>query len=370
MKNFQCHCGNTLYFENTRCVVCDRSLGFLPEALTMASFALQADGAWQSLSPALPGLYRPCANYTRENVCNWMVPTYDHHLYCRACRLNQIIPDLSNPQNHVLWTRIERAKRRLLYTLYTLYLPVIGRDENAASGLAFEFLAEQPGDAEFSDMAGAHSVHTGHRNGLITINIAEADPSARESMRERMSEQYRTLLGHFRHEIAHYYWDRLVRDSNWLAEYRVLFGNEHDNYPQALSRYYAEGPPLNWQNRFISAYASSHPWEDFAETWAHYLHMVDTLETSHESGFAIAGQALRPPAAALASKAESAAEVSPVTFEDLLADWSRLTLAMNALNRSMGLDDAYPFALSAPAVEKLAFVHRLIRTGAGQRSTE
>lgn len=365
MKNFHCHCGNTVYFENTRCVVCDRSLGFLPDAMQMSAFALQPDGSWQSLTPASPGLYRQCANYARENACNWMVPTYDKHLYCRACRLNKIIPDLSNPQNHVLWTRIERAKRRLLYTLYTLYLPVVGRDENAVSGLAFEFLAEQPSHAEFSDLTGTHNVQTGHRNGLITINIAEADPSARESMRELMSEQYRTLLGHFRHEIAHYYWDQLVRDTKWLEEFRLRFGNEHSNYEQALARYYAEGPRLDWQQNYISAYASSHPWEDFAETWAHYLHMVDTLETSHYFRFAIAGRAVQSPTPALDEKLHRSEDTPQplATFEELLTDWSELTLALNALNRSMGLDDAYPFSLSAPAVEKLAFVHRLITAG-------
>lgn len=367
MKNFHCHCGNTVYFENTRCLACDRSLGFLPDSMQMAAFALQPDGAWQSLTPASPGLYRQCANYARENVCNWMVPTYDNHIYCHACRLNQIIPDLSNPQNHVLWTRIERAKRRLLYTLYSLHLPVVGRDENAVSGLAFAFLAEQPDQAEFGDPTGAQTVFTGHRNGLITINIAEADPSARERMRERMSEQYRTLLGHFRHEIAHYYWDRLVRDTSWLEEFRTRFGDGHGNYEQTLTRYYNEGARLDWQKNFISAYASAHPWEDFAETWAHYLHMVDTLETSHHFGFAISGRAVRSPVAALSDKVQHAQGSfhPPLTFEDLLADWSQLTLAMNALNRSMGLDDAYPFSLSAPAAEKLAFVHRLIAASAG-----
>jgi hypothetical protein len=234
---------------------------------------------------------------------------------------------------------------------------VVGRDENPTSGLGFEFLAGQTGMAEFSDYSGGHNVLTGHRNGLITINIAEADPSARESMRELMSEQYRTLLGHFRHEIAHYYWDRLVRDTHWLAEYRKLFGDERNDYQQSLTSYYAEGPPLDWQQNFISAYASSHPWEDFAETWAHYLHIIDTLETSHSVGFAITGQ-MEP------SPTSGADVFTLATFEELLADWSRLTLAMNALNRSMGLDDAYPFSLSVPVAAKLAFVHRLITTGA------
>ena len=362
MKNYRCHCGNTIYFENTRCLACDRSLGFLPDSMQMAAFALQSDGLWQALAPAGQGLYRQCANYARENVCNWMVPADDSHVYCRACRLNHIIPDLGDPQNRVLWMRIERAKRRLLYTLLALRLPVVGRDRDAQHGLAFEFLAEQSGSTEFTDLSGAQNVLTGHRDGLITINIAEADPIARESMRERMREQYRTLLGHFRHEIAHYYWDRLVRDSVWLEEYRARFGDERSDYVQALTRYYSVGPSPDWQQSYISAYASAHPWEDFAETWAHYLHMVDTLETSHHFGFAIAGRAVRPPAAALAGEVQRAQALShpPLTFDDLLADWTQLTLAMNALNRSMGLDDAYPFALSSPAADKLAFVHRLI----------
>lgn len=368
MKNYHCHCGNTIYFENTRCLACDRSLGFLPDSMQMAAFALQSDGLWQALAPAGRGLYRQCANYAHENVCNWMVPADDNHAYCRACRLNHIIPDLSDPHNRVLWMRIERAKRRLLYTLLALRLPLVGRERDAQHGLAFEFLAEPTADIEFSDPSGQGRVLTGHRNGLITINIAEADPIARESMRERMHEQYRTLLGHFRHEIAHYYWDRLVRDSNRLEECRACFGDERRNYAEALARYYAEGPQPDWQQSYISAYASAHPWEDFGETWAHYLHMVDTLETSRYFGFASAGSAaVRPQAATLGGEAQRAQTLlhPPVTFEDLLADWTPLTLAMNALNRSMGLDDAYPFALSAPAADKLAFVHRLITASSG-----
>src|SRR6202011_5238904 len=34
----------------------------------------------------------------------------------------------------------------------------------------------------------------------------------------------------------------------------------------------------------VTPYASAHPWEDFAETWAHYFHMVDTLETATAFG--------------------------------------------------------------------------------------
>jgi hypothetical protein len=89
------------------------------------------------------------------------------------------------------------------------------------------------------------------------------------------------LLGHFRHEVGHYFWDRLVAtDPHQLEEFRVLFGDDRQDYGEALKRHYDEGAPANWQDTYISMYATMHPWEDFAETWAHYLHIVDTLETA------------------------------------------------------------------------------------------
>lgn len=173
---------------------------------------------------------------------------------------------------------------RLLYNLFRLRLPVVGRDEDAEFGLCFAFLA---------DPTAERRVHTGHENGLITLNVAEADHSAREEMREEMGETYRTLLGHFRHEIGHFYWDRLVARSAWLDRFRQLFGDERQDYAQALARHYAEGAPADWQQRFVSAYASVHPWEDWAESWAHYLHMMDTLETASDFGFVVRGKKSR-----------------------------------------------------------------------------
>jgi len=187
------------------------------------------------------------------------------------------------------------------------------------------------------------------QGGVITINIAEAEHSAREEMREKMNEQYRTLLGHFRHESGHYYWERLVADNGRLDAFRALFGHETDDYQAAIARHYGEGPPADWPNRFVSAYASMHPWEDWAETWAHYLHMVDTLETAADHGFHLAGRPLALPF-------DDGAE-----FDAMLGDWKLLSSAMNDLNRSMGLPDAYPFGLPDPAVEKLRFVHQVVR---------
>jgi len=364
MRNFHCSCGNTLYFENTTCLQCGRALGFLPGRLELS--ALEPAGAGRHRALADGAYYRLCRNYQDEQVCNWMVPDSDSQPYCRACRLNRVIPNLSEGQNRVLWMRIERAKRRLLYGLDRLQLPVIGRDVDPDAGLCFDFKADPAAESEFADEAGAQSVLTGHHHGVITINIAEADPSARERMREQMREQYRTLLGHFRHEIAHWYWDRLVRNTPWETAFRQRFGDERADYAEALRRYYTSGPRPDWQDHAVSAYASAHPWEDWAETWAHYLHMVDTLETAHDHGFVLQGRALRPPEAVLGGSAQRAAAPGsvPVGFDDLLDDWVQLTLALNALNRSMGLRDAYPFVLGPGAVEKLRFVHAVIESAA------
>ena len=174
------------------------------------------------------------------------------------------------------WRKLEAAKHRLFYTLLRLNLPIETRNENP-EGLAFDFLADQPAQS-------GPKVMTGHDNGLITIALAEADDAERERRRTAMGEPYRTLLGHFRHEVGHYYWDRLVRDEGRLDPCRAVFGDDSQDYEQALQRHYAEGAPANWQENFVSAYATTHPWEDFAETWAHYLHIVDTLEMAGAFG--------------------------------------------------------------------------------------
>jgi hypothetical protein len=199
-----------------------------------------------------------------------------------------MIPDLSLTENQANWRRIQLAKHRLFYTLLKLRLPLKTKLEDTEHGLAFDFLVAPPPH----DMA-AEPVMTGHDHGLITINLAEADDSERERMRRQMGEPYRTLLGHFRHEIAHYYWDRLVRDASGIEAFRQLFGDEREDYSAALQRHYANGPPPNWQESFVSAYASTHPWEDWAETWAHYFHMVDTLETASAFGMRVRPTSIR-----------------------------------------------------------------------------
>jgi hypothetical protein len=346
MKLFQCqNCGHPLYFENTKCESCGLGLGFLPARETVSALRPDED-LWCALA-APDERYRFCAN-AQYDVCNWLVHADSDQQYCAACRHNRTIPDLSVAGNSERWRRIEVAKHRLFYTLIKLQLPLATKAESP-DGLAFDFLAA-------AAPAGA-PVMTGHDNGLITLNLAEADDAERERQRHEMGEPYRTLLGHFRHEIAHYYWDRLIATSDRLGEFRDLFGDERKDYASALQEHYAKGPPLDWPSHFVTAYASSHPWEDFAETWAHYFHMVDTLETA-----AAFGVSLRPK---LAKGAEIAAKIDfdpyRAQMERIIEAWLPLTFAVNSINRSMCLADLYPFVLAPTVIAKLTFVHDRIR---------
>jgi hypothetical protein len=295
-------------------------------------------------------------------VCNWAFPEANDAEYCLACQLNRYIPNLSVPGAQAAWHRLEMAKRRVVYTLVQLGLPIEpkqgdppadGPDERP--GLAFDFLQEAEGD-------GVPQVITGHNEGLVTINIAEADDPFREKMRVQMGEAYRTVLGHIRHEIGHYYWDRLINGKpSVAAAFRDLFGDESADYVEARKRHYAEGAPADWPVRFVSAYASMHPWEDWAETWAHYLHIVDTLETARAHGLSLqpAAVAKRP-----TEKPIAARRLDPTSFDDLIGGWLPLTMALNSLNRSMGMSDGYPFVLSELAIAKLRFVHDVVSEGA------
>ncbi|TVR95347.1 MAG: hypothetical protein EA418_07750 [Wenzhouxiangellaceae bacterium] len=343
MKTFRCTCGNTLYFENTQCVQCGRKLGFLPDVLTLSALEPADQGQYLALAPEADGRhYKACLNYSAQDACNWMVPVDDPEPYCIACRLNQVIPNLEKPGNRALWIRVEQRKRRLVYDLRRYRLPVFPQSSHPDTGLAFAFLEDNPGDLEFADSHQGSQIMTGHANGLITINIAEADDVERERMRLQMNEQQRTLLGHFRHESGHYYWDRLVANGPFLARVRDLFGDERQDYTQALNNYYNNGPPANWQNTHVSAYASSHPWEDWAECWAHLLQITDTLETAVAIGLA-------PP------------EAMDSDMDKRIAQWVKLALKINLINRSLDQPDPYPFVLSPPVVDKLKLVDEIIR---------
>ncbi len=347
MKTFTCTCGNTLYFENTHCVQCERKLGFLPDVLTVSALERVGEDEWLALAPeAEGGHYRCCRHYTDQDACNWMVPVDDPEPYCTACRLNQVIPNLDKPGNRALWIRIEQRKRRLIYDLRRHRLPVFPKTTHPNTGLAFAFLESNPGpediQPEFSDDHQGNQIMTGHADGLITINLAEADDVERERMRVQMNEQQRPLLGHFRHESGHYYWDRLVANGPLINRVRELFGDERMDYGSALDNYYNQGARPDWQDHYVSAYASVHPWEDWAECWAHLLQITDTLETAVAIGLA-------PPRAM-----DSDMDVR-------IRYWIELAVKINLLNRSLDQPDPYPFLLSPPVVEKLKLVEQVIR---------
>lgn len=345
MRVFSCQvCGQRVHFDNVRCERCCADLGYLPDRAQLHALRpVERDAGWVPINAGI-GRYQRCPNWVDYGVCNWMVPAAETGL-CAACRLNQVIPDLSNAENLALWSRMEAAKRRLVYSLLALGLPVVPKHVDAVRGLAFRFLAdpEPGGDTSLSTL-------TGHAGGVITINLAEADAAAREGRRVALHEPYRTLLGHLRHESGHYYWDRLVATNDFaLAGFRERFGDDRADYQEALDRHYRDGPVPDWQERCVSTYASMHPWEDWAETWAHYLHLVDTLETAESVGVRIAGVA-----------ADSGNMGPSASFDAMMEAWVPLTGAINELNRSMGEPDLYPFVVPEPAVDKLRFVHRLL----------
>ena len=350
MKTFYCDaCGSLVFFENVLCLTCGHQLAFLPDILDLSAVEPVPNERLRALSESALGReYRICANGRDHGVCNWLVPDDEESEYCVACRLNEIIPDLGVTGNHDRWHRLERAKRRAIYTALKLGLPIDSRAFNEGPPLRFRFLA---------DARQGMQLLTGHLAGVITIDIAEADDDVREQRRVSLHEPLRTLLGHFRHELGHYFWDRLIAGTPALERFRALFGDERDDYSLGLYRHYSDGPPGDWAARHVSAYASMHPWEDWAETTAHYFHTIDTIETA--AGF---GMSLRPrhPSADSMTANPGEANRPNAGFDEIFAAWLPLTYALNSLNRGVGLPDVYPFVLSTLAIEKLRFVHEVI----------
>lgn len=347
MKLFACdHCGNTVYFENARCERCGHALGYLPQDSALISLDKAPGGRWTA--PAFPGKQFVYCDNARYGACNWLVPA-GGDLFCRACNHNETIPSIADPRNLAHWQTIERAKKRLFYSLLRLGLPLQTRAENPHHGLAFRFLAD--------DQNLPIKVMTGHEDGIITIALAEADDAEREARRASMGEPYRTLLGHFRHEIGHHYWDLLVSGMPPETRFRALFGDERTDYTQALEAYYAKGAPKGWPRTNISAYATAHPWEDFAETFAHYLHITDTVEMA--AAFGVRG---------LPKTGDEHLAIPPVRFDPYMApdmgaiidNWVPLASLLNNLNRAMGQADAYPFVLTPVVIEKLSFINDLV----------
>jgi hypothetical protein len=373
---FTCRCGQPVFFRNSRCLACGRDLGYEPHrrrviALEPADLNAPDNGStlWREAGVVRGSRWRRCVNLLTPSGCNWLIsedslrdprgsPVRGQ---CAACRLTRTLPALSLPENVVWWQRFADAQRQLVATLIALQLPVQSWHDDPQQGLGFDLLRSSPGGLP---------VVTGHAQGIITIDIEEADDATRERRRQSLHEPYRTLLGHLRHESGHYYWMRLVQhDAARLEAFRTRFGDERADYTAALRAYYQRGAPADWALRFVSAYASAHPWEDWAETWAHFLHLVDTVDTARR--FGLNGERVelsyeRFDAAQLADGHEAEA----VSFAALLGEWMELTGVLNELSRSMGLPDFYPFVLSLEAARKLFFVHRLVQSAGMARAAE
>ena len=352
MRLFSCQCcSQILFFENARCERCRHLLGFLAAEGVLATLEPAGPDTFRRFGADDGRTYRLCAN-ARHGVCNWLVEAGADggSTLCPACRHNRTIPKLNDPENRLAWGKIEDAKHRLFYTLGRLGLLGAVDTLGGREPLRFDFLADGSSPT-------ARRVMTGHKGGVITIAASEADDAERERRRKAMNEPYRTLIGHFRHEVGHYFWSRLVRDAGRLDACRAVFGDDRENYRDALRRHYRDGAPREWQRSHVSAYATSHPWEDFAETFAHYLHIVDTLEMAQALEMTLA------PAVDRAGEFAVRYDADPYRAPDihsLVKVWLPVSTALNSLNKTMGKDELYPFILSAEVIEKLVFTHALI----------
>lgn len=326
-----------MFFENSECLRCHTPLGFDPTRMDIVAVG--------------PGVVR-CANADRAE-CNWLVPTGapsdDAAPLCRCCELTRTRPSDDDPDGLAAFADTEAAKRRLVFQLLDLGLPVSPDGTAERPGIAFDLLSSRN-----------QQVMIGHDAGLVTLDVAETDDARREQVRQQLGEPYRTMLGHLRHEIGHYYWPTLVGgDPTELGRFRTLFGDERTDYGAALDTHYAQGPPADWPDRHVSAYATMHPWEDWAETFAHYLHIRDTLQTAASFGMVVHGPDVVDEDDSFVSHPDLDVEDEP--FGTVLADWLPLTYALNGVNRSMGRADLYPFVLAPTVIRKLAFVHRLLQ---------
>ncbi|MBX2840634.1 MAG: putative zinc-binding peptidase [Flammeovirgaceae bacterium] len=353
MKIYTCgNCSNPLYFENSTCLNCNLPVGFSPDQEKMIALKKENEADTFREIRICRNKYKFCENH-QFGVCNWLVPVKEEESFCKACRLNKTIPPLAEEDAHKKWRKIEKAKLRMVYSLIRLNLPVQPKkdeDDITDPGLAFDFLSQQKSE---------NPVLTGHANGLVTINIEEANELEIVKNKIDFGERYRTLLGHFRHEIGHYYWDILIKENQQnLTKFRSLFGDEQLDYQTGIESYYKNGAPQNWAETFISQYASAHPWEDWAESWAHYLHIMDTLETASYFNIAIKPEGKKRKFMGYGT-IKNPYEIKQ--FKTIVNSWFPLSFAVNSLNRSMGYQDFYPFVFSPIIIEKLSFIHQVIR---------
>ena len=336
MRDFTCpNCGQRLAFENSVCLNCGSSLGFSLDDMALLVIAPPEES--EHAGAVDESRFQLCANLHLAE-CNWLVEKGPIARLCASCSLTRVRPNDTDTVALAAFAGAERAKRRLIVELHELKLPIVGRDVDPDYGLAFDLLSSQ-----------FEKVFTGHDNGQITLDLAEGDDVHREQLRVSMDEPYRTLLGHFRHEIGHYYFYRLVSTSpDYLARFNDLFGDPNLDYQAALDRHYSEGAPAGWESNYVSSYATMHPAEDWAETFAHYLHIRDTLDTGAAFGLA--------PATATFDRRV----LGPSGFDTIIDMWLPLAWSLNMVNRSMGKEDLYPFVLPPKVLDKMRFIHTVI----------
>ena len=343
MKVFECgYCNYPLFFENNQCSNCGHACGYRDSDHKMLTF----DPLGTSLISDREKIeYKYCKNKEHE-VCNWLLEKNDKHDYCPACQLNRTIPNLSDKENFPKWKNLEIAKHRLIYQLQKMGLELLSKMVNN-EGLCFDFIVKMNNP----------NIMTGHASGVITILLQEADSVLREQIRKQLQEPYRTLIGHLRHEVGHYFWERLISNNKEaLSAFRAIFGNEEADYSNALQIYYKVGALDNWQDFFISKYATSHPWEDWAETWAHYLHIMDMVETAHFFGLKVNSNEI-------SKNMRIEATFDPYLikdFETIINTCIPLSFAVNSINRAMGVPDVYPFVITQGVVKKMTFIHELL----------
>ena len=327
MRDFRCPvCGQQLAFENSLCLRCGSSLAF---ALEEVQFEIL-----DSAGGAADGSGRECVNRDLA-ACNWL--TDAQHPLCRSCALTRTRPADADLAALPLFAEAEAAKRRLVVELTELSLPIVGREVDPQNGLCFDLLSSE-----------AEQVMTGHADGVITLDLSEGDDVHREQLRVSMDEPYRTLLGHFRHEIGHYYFTVLVGQGKARPDFEAMFGDPDADYQEALDRHYSQGAPAGWEDRYVSSYATMHQAEDWAETFAHYLHIRDTLDTAAAFAFAPADATLDRPLAGERG------------FDRMIELWLPLSWSLNMINRSMGRPDLYPFVLPPAVLDKMRLAHRLV----------
>ena len=376
MKTFKCSCKDQqiLFFESKTCLACNRVVGVDDNFNKVEAYDLdEKTGYYFKATQEKKVPYKKCDNHAQYQACNGMVnmdtfvpvPDNEDEVLCFACRFNETIPDLSIVEHIPLWKKMEIAKRRAIYTLKALDLPLENIIQNPQSGLSFDFIADGDVNDNFlSKLEDQEVVFTGHDNGHITINIAEANEVARSSAKLAMGEKYRTLLGHFRHELGHYYFNKLILVSPEKQELcKKYFGDDEIDYSKALKKYYKVGAPANWNDNFISAYATMHPYEDWAETWAHYMHIVDTLETAKNFNItgSLNGKVVdNEDTGELNLPQDSYFFYSQTSINTILDTWMDFAIILNSLNRSMGMNDAYPFILTQSIRTKLSFIHHAI----------